>query len=201
MAAVARIGLVLAVVLGAGCGAMAAPASGPTMEEILRQAQSQGPRAPQKAAPPAPLATAPGPTMGEILKQQNQGRPTPSPSVPAQPLPTMGDIVSQAQADAKKARADTPGCTRPKPPGAMPDGAKATDEDIRKAQQAVKAYVRDSEAFNTCLDRLVFLSKNELTFGDYLALLNQYDLTIVAMQTMAERFNQQLRIYKARPKP
>ncbi|MFV3074694.1 hypothetical protein [Niveispirillum fermenti] len=145
-----------------------------------------------------------GPTMGEIARQaqQQQAAPVPaSPLPPAGNLPTMGDLVRQQGQAAAAAQAEAPGCTRPRTPGALPDGTKATEEDMRKAQVAVKTYVTESEAFNTCLDRLVKSAQNQVTVEEYLALVQQYDLTVAAMQIFADRFNEQLRIYRARAKP
>lgn len=147
-----------------------------------------------------------GPTMGEIARQaQQQAAPAPaSPLPPAGNLPTMGDLVrqqGQAATAAAAAQAAAPGCTRPRTPGALPDGTKATEEDMRKAQVAVKTYVTESEAFNACLDRLVKSAQNQVTVEEYLALVQQYDLTVAAMQIFADRFNEQLRIYRARAKP
>lgn len=145
-----------------------------------------------------------GPTMGEIARQAEQpaARPTqaaPSIQLPsAANLPTMGDVVKQQDAQAKAAAAAAPGCTRPKTPGKLPDGKTATEQQMRDAQLAVKTYVTESEAFNVCLDKLVKASLNRITAREYLALIQQYDLTVTAMQIFAERFNEQLRIYRAK---
>lgn len=145
-----------------------------------------------------------GPTMGDIVRQAEQpARPAataPTP-LPQSNAPTMGDIVKQQDAQAKAAQAAAPGCQRPKPPGTLPDGAKATEEDMRKAQVAVKTYVTESEAFNACLDKLVKATAAKITVREYLALLQQYDLTITAMQIFANRFNEQLHVFRAKQAP
>jgi hypothetical protein len=144
-----------------------------------------------------------GQTMGEIARQAEQ----PAARAPAAPavqlpaannLPTMGEMVKQQDAQAKAAAAAAPGCTRPQMPGKLPDGKTATEAEMRDAQVAVKTYVTQSEAFNACLDTLVKASLNRISGQEYLALIQQYDLTVTAMQIFAERFNVQLRAYKAR---
>ncbi|WP_051329914.1 hypothetical protein [Niveispirillum irakense] len=146
-----------------------------------------------------------GPTMGDIVRQATQpaAPAAAGPALPAANLPTMGDIVKQTEGQAKAAApaAGSNGCTRPKPPGTLPDGTKATDEEMRKAQVTVKTYVTESEAFNACLDKLVQANIAKLSVHDYLSLTAQHDLTISAMQLFADRFNQQLRAYKAKSAP
>lgn len=140
-----------------------------------------------------------GPTMGEIVRQTEQpARPAPAVQLPATAnLPTIGDVAKQQEAQAKAAAADS-GCSRPKTPGTLPDGKTATEQQMRDAQVAVKTYVTESEAFNACLDKLVKASLNRISAREYLALLQQYDLTISAMQIFAARFNEQLRTFRAR---
>ncbi|KPF84760.1 hypothetical protein IP70_14625 [alpha proteobacterium AAP38] len=144
-----------------------------------------------------------GQTMGEIARQAEQ----PAARAPAAPavqlpaasnLPTMGEVVKQQDAQAKAAAAAAPGCTRPQMPGKLPDGKTATEAEMRDAQVAVKTYVTQSEAFNACLDKLVKVSLNKISAREYLALIQQYDLTVTAMQIFAERFNVQLRAFRAR---
>ncbi len=144
-----------------------------------------------------------GPTMGDIVRQAEQpARPAAAPApLPQSNAPTMGDIVKQQDAQAKAAQAAAPGCSRPKPPGTLPDGSKATEEEMRKAQVAVKTYVTESEAFNACLDKLVKATSAKITVREYMALIQQYDLTITAMQIFADRFNEQLHIYRAKSAP
>lgn len=143
-----------------------------------------------------------GPTMGEIVRQAEQPvRPPPAVQLPAAAnLPTIGEVAKQQEAQAKAATTDS-GCTRPKTPGKLPDGKTATEQEMRDAQVAVKTYVTESEAFNACLDKLVKSSMNRITAREYLALIQQYDLTISAMQIFAARFNEQLRTFRARSAP
>lgn len=146
-----------------------------------------------------------GPTLGDIARQADQqARPAqqaPAVQLPAAAnLPTIGDVAKQqdAQAKAAAAAAANSGCTRPKAPGKLPDGKTATEAEMRDAQVAVKTYVSESEAFNACLDKLVKASLTRITAREYLALIQQYDLTYSAMQIFAERFNVQLRAFRAR---
>lgn len=144
-----------------------------------------------------------GPTLGDIVRQAEQpaARPGPTPApLPATTLPTMGDMVKRQDEQAKAAAAEAAAasCTRPKTPGKLPDGKTASEEDMRKAQVAVKTYVTESEAFNACLDRLVKTTQARISVREYLAIMQQYDLTVTAMQIFAARFNDQLRAYKAK---
>lgn len=145
-----------------------------------------------------------GQTLGEIARQADQPAaraPAAAPAVQlpaASNLPTMGEVVKQQDAQAKAAAAAAPGCTRPPTPGKLPDGKTATEAEMRDAQVAVKTYVTQSEAFNACLDKLVKASLNRISGQEYLALIQQYDLTVTAMQIFAERFNVQLRAFRAR---
>ena len=144
-----------------------------------------------------------GPTMGDVVRQAEQpARPVATQPVLKSNAPTMGDLVkqqdSQAHAAQQAAQAAAPGCTRPKAPGKVPDGKTATQDEMRQAQTVVKTYVTESEAFNVCLDRLVKSAQGQIKVSEYLALIKQYDLTIGAMQVYAERFNEQLRVFKAR---
>ena len=139
-----------------------------------------------------------GQTLGEIARKTEQpAAPAPAARLPAATnLPTLGDVVKRQEAQAKAATPE--GCSRPKPPEKLPDGKTATEAQMREAQVTIKTYVTESEAFNVCLDKLVKVSRSKLTVKEYLTLTQQYDLTITAMQVLADRFNEQLRIFKAR---
>lgn len=43
-------------------------------------------------------------------------------------------------------------CTHPKAPGALPDGATATKDEMIAANQLVKQYVADMDAYLQCVD-------------------------------------------------
>lgn len=139
-----------------------------------------------------------GQTLGEIARKADQPAAAgPAAKLPAATnLPTLGEVVKRQEAQAKAATPE--GCTRPKVPEKLPDGKTATEPQMREAQIAIKAYVTDSEAFNVCLDKLVKASQAKLSVQEYLALTQQYDLTITAVQVLADRFNEQLHIFKAR---
>lgn len=178
-AALGALVLTLPLILG--------PAAAQTLGDIARQAEQ--PKAPARPQP-APKA----PTLGDVARQAGPAT-TPRPAtLPA--LPTLGDVAKQA--DAAPRAAATPGCERPKRPERAVDGRTASEAEMRAAQAEVKGFVDQSTAFNACIDQLVKENYARITAGEYLALVRQQDLTFVLMQSVADRFNEQLRLFKAR---
>ncbi|WP_114395774.1 hypothetical protein [Oleisolibacter albus] len=167
------------------------PAAAQTLGDIAKQADQ-----PKATAKPQPAPKAP--TLGDVAKQAEaapHAAATPRPAtLPA--LPTLGDVAKQAEAAPHAAA--TPGCERPKRPERAVDGRAASEAEMRAAQAEVKTFVEQSTAFNACIDQLVKENYARITAGEYLALVRQQDLTFVLMQAVADRFNEQLRLFKAR---
>ena len=76
-------------------------------------------------------------------------------------------------------------CVEPKAPAALPSGATATREEMLAGQDAMKSYNAAVAAFSACVDRTHAnpTRANELVRG---------------LQTLANRFNAELRIFKQR---
>ena len=97
-------------------------------------------------------------------------------------------------------------CVYPRAPEQIPDCAKATYEEMVAGQKAVQQFNADITAYNTCLDMEMQAFE---TSGEYdetrLAELRamqakKNNAAVDEVQAVADRFNEQLRIFKARDK-
>lgn len=83
-------------------------------------------------------------------------------------------------------------------PGMMivPEGSKASSDEMLAAQRAVNSYIATSKTFLNCL------LANEKTIGDALTYeqkkssITRYNLTVARMQRLVESYNKQLRAYQ-----
>jgi hypothetical protein len=97
-------------------------------------------------------------------------------------------------------------CPYPQAPAKIPDGATATLEDMVAGQKAVGAYQKAINDYTTCIDKELedALSKG----GDQLKPAQKADMQRVEaqkhnaavdqLQAVADRFNEQVKVYKAR---
>lgn len=97
-------------------------------------------------------------------------------------------------------------CTYPPPPDKIPDGRTATKAEMITAELAVKAYDKAINAYNDCLalerddriakagDKLTQKQKDELREIEAV----KHNAAIDELQSIADRFNEQVRIFKAR---
>ena len=112
----------------------------------------------------------------------------------------VGATFAAAQAHA--------GCDYPTPPGAFPDGSLATKEEMLAAKNVVVKYNSDMDAYLGCLkteyDASVAgltsptkeqLAKMEKTQGE------KQDAALKEVTDATERFNVQLRAWKAKNAP
>jgi hypothetical protein len=112
----------------------------------------------------------------------------------------VGATFAAAQAHA--------GCDYPAPPGAFPDGGLATKEEMLAAKGVVVKYNSDMDAYLACLkqeyDASVAgltspskeqLAKMEKTQGE------KQDAALKEVTDATERFNVQLRAWKAKNAP
>jgi hypothetical protein len=83
------------------------------------------------------------------------------------------------------ARAANAACTEPTPLDDIPSGAKATREQMLSAQRAMKTYDNAVRAYSDCLHEEGDTSKRT-------------DVAVDKLQKLAERFNAELRAFKAR---
>ncbi|MFM2042502.1 MAG: hypothetical protein RLY86_1078 [Pseudomonadota bacterium] len=143
-------------------------------------------------------------TIGDIA---TQGRPVQTapvtPGQPARPatpairpdaLPTIGDLATggpaQPQANA--------GCTPPPLPTTLPDGAEATEAQMKDAHTAFRSFVTGGEAFIACLEDVYKANADRITVGDFLALTQAHNNMITVMEALAAGFNAELREYRAK---
>lgn len=94
-------------------------------------------------------------------------------------------------------------CIYPRPPQNLPDGAKATYDEMVTAQTSVKAFDKDIAAYNACLDMELqsIMASTELDDARKAELQAMHakknNAAVDEAQAVADRFNEQLRAYKA----
>jgi len=97
-------------------------------------------------------------------------------------------------------------CIYPRAPERVPDGATASYEEMATAQKAVQQFNEDINAYNSCLDlELAGLEKSGTYDENRLQELRaiqakKNNAAVDEVQALADRFNEQLRIFKARDK-
>ena len=97
-------------------------------------------------------------------------------------------------------------CIYPRAPEHIPDGNTAAFEEMAAAQKAVKQFDEDVTAYNACLD-MEMLSYEQSGQFDPKRLLElramqakKNNAAVDEVQAIADRFNEQLRIFNARNK-
>ena len=106
----------------------------------------------------------------------------------------------------KMARAAFLACGAPAPPTDIPDGKSATREQMVSVHETVKAFDEATTIYNQCLDTTAYQAgvqfKSVATDADTKALnslqVHLHNEAIDRDQDLANRFNVQLRIFKAR---
>lgn len=97
-------------------------------------------------------------------------------------------------------------CIYPRAPDRVPDGSTATYDEMVAAQKAVKQFNDDIDAYNSCLDLEMSTLEQSGTYDETrLAELRamqakKNNAAVDEVQALADRFNEQLRIFKARDK-
>jgi hypothetical protein len=97
-------------------------------------------------------------------------------------------------------------CIYPRAPERVPDGSTATYDEMAAAQKAVRQFNDDIDAYNSCLDlEMATLEKTGTYDENRLAELRamqakKNNAAVDEVQALADRFNEQLRIFKARDK-
>jgi uncharacterized protein YfkK (UPF0435 family) len=97
-------------------------------------------------------------------------------------------------------------CIYPRAPATLPDGATATYEEMVAAQKLVKQFNDDINAYNACLDlEMTNFEKSGQYDENRLTELRamqakKNNAAVDEVQSIADRFNEQLRIFKARDK-
>mgnify|MGYP001029168851 CR=1 FL=1 len=97
-------------------------------------------------------------------------------------------------------------CIYPRAPEQIPDGSKATYEEMVAGKKAVDQFNNDINAYNACLDlEMETLEQSGQYDENRLAELRamqakKNNAAVDEVQALADRFNEQLRIFKARDK-
>ena len=84
----------------------------------------------------------------------------------------------------------------------VPDGATASKEEMIEAQKAIKSYMSDAQSYLDCLDhankQLATAILSEEAIEEERAITTRrYNAMVDEMTLLAERFNVQVRTYKA----
>jgi hypothetical protein len=128
----------------------------------------------------------------------------------AAPVPPQSEPIGAASAETsdmlKMARAAFLACEAPAPPSELPDGATATREQMVSAHGTVKAFDQATTIYAQCVDTTAYQAgvqfKSVATSADTEALsalqTQLHNAAIDKDQTLASRFNVQLRRFKAR---
>ncbi|HYL72350.1 MAG TPA: hypothetical protein VEY89_13705 [Candidatus Dormibacteraeota bacterium] len=116
------------------------------------------------------------------------------------PLPVLAAAAALA---AGAAYAD---CPYPAAPDKLPDGASATMQEMLAGQKAVGEYNKAISDYNACIDKE--LGDAVARGGDKLKPEHKADMQRIAnqkhnaaidqLQSVADRFNEQVKIYKAK---
>ena len=90
-------------------------------------------------------------------------------------------------------------CNYPKMNVDIPDGSKATMEDMVAAQSSFKAYNADMDSYLKCLDDELALVSEELDIYPDIKKANnlKYDAAVDVLTQAADEWNQAVRDYKA----
>jgi hypothetical protein len=84
-------------------------------------------------------------------------------------------------------------CQLPAPPSHIPDGISASEQEMSSAMRTLKQYNADVEDYNKCLEfeeRQNHISREELA--------EHHDNAVATLASVVDRFNEQVRRYKAR---
>jgi hypothetical protein len=100
-------------------------------------------------------------------------------------------------------------CSYPPPPAKIPDGNTATMQEMLDGKQAVTQYNKDINAYVACIK--LEHETAVTTAGDKLTPQQKADMekievqknnaAVDQLQSVADRFNEQIRIYKAKNDP
>lgn len=100
-------------------------------------------------------------------------------------------------------------CSYPPPPAKIPDGNTATMQEMLEAKKAVTQYNKDINAYVACIklehetavtnagDKLTPEQKADMERME----VQKNNAAVDQLQSIADRFNEQVRIYKAKNDP
>lgn len=78
----------------------------------------------------------------------------------------------------------------------VPDGNKASSEEMLQAQKSVNNAVVASKAYLACLLANEKAIGDALTFEQKKASITRYNLAVARLERLVETYNQQLRVYQ-----
>jgi hypothetical protein len=84
-------------------------------------------------------------------------------------------------------------CLLPAPPSHIPDGSSANEQEMLAAMRTLKQYNDDVNEYTRCLE--FQQRQNQLSFEDR---AKHSDAALNTLATVAARFNEQVRRFKAR---
>lgn len=99
-------------------------------------------------------------------------------------------------------------CVYPKAPAGIPDGATATEQEMVDGMKAVKAYNNEVTAYLSCLDMEMQAridAAGAEAPADQVAQIKaiqakRHNAAVEELESHAARFNEQVKLYKARDK-
>jgi hypothetical protein len=103
-------------------------------------------------------------------------------------------------------------CSYPPPPSKIPDGNTATKEDMLAAQKAITQYNKDVNAYISCIklehesamtklgDKPTPEQKADMERAEQVE-VQKNNAAVDQLQSIADRFNEQVRIFKAKSDP
>lgn len=89
-------------------------------------------------------------------------------------------------------------CHEPTDKPTVPNGMKATKDDMLNAQQAIKTYVEKGNAYLSCLDDLQASWGDGVTDEQKAIIAIFHNKAVDDMQNVADLFNQAVRAFKGR---
>ena len=97
-------------------------------------------------------------------------------------------------------------CPYPQAPTKLPDGATATLEEMVAGQKAVGAYQKSINDYTACIDKelddAIAKGGDKLKPDDKKKMqqmeAQKHNAAVDQLQTVADRFNEQVKVYKAR---
>ncbi len=100
-------------------------------------------------------------------------------------------------------------CSYPPPPEHLPDGNTATMAEMVAGQKAVKEYDGQINAYNSCItlerDDAIAKAGDKLTAEQKAEMdkvvVQKHNAAVDQLQSIAERFNEQVRVFKAKNNP
>jgi len=84
-------------------------------------------------------------------------------------------------------------CTLPPPPSKIPNGSTASEQDMIAAMNTLKEYNGDVTVYLKCLDYEVKQNRMSATARD-----SKNNNAVAELQSIADKFNQQVRVFKAK---